>query len=222
MFLVLNNKHPRLLCQQDKAKWSSDINRLIDIRKTGTIREVLDLLKETSHPRLSAKVVSEEERLATIISDKSNGEEIAESDQKFAEKIQRLGAVSYVELINLFSYMKDKTPFSTKHGVKGAEFDEVLVVCGRGWNQYDWNQLLEWFGEIVPANKQDTFERNRNLFYVSCSRAKKKLALLFTQELSESALQKVKDIFGEENVYGEPIELRNSQDDIGHKTPVFL
>ena len=87
---------------------------------------------------------------------------------------------------------------------KGAEFNEVLVVCGRGWNHYDWNQFLEWFGGTVPSQKQDAYERNRNLFYVSCSRAKKKLGLLFTQKLSETALQQVKYIFGKENVHGEP------------------
>lgn len=105
---------------------------------------------------------------------------------------------------------ENKTPFSTKHGVKGAQFDEVLVVCGRGWNHYDWNQLLKWFKDGTPSDKQEAFERNRNLFYVSCSRARKKLALLFTQRLSEPALQQVEYIFGKENVHGEPNEIEGN------------
>ena len=201
MFSVLGNKHPRLSCKQDKVDWSTNLNRLLELRKTGSIREVLELLKKTSHPRLSAKVASAEERLARITEAQANDEEIAESDQKFAKKIQKLEAVSYSEVINLYSYVEDKTPFSTKHGVKGAEFDEVLVVCGRGWNHYDWNQLLEWFGGNVPVDKESAFERNRNLFYVSCSRAKKKLALLFTQKLSEAALRQAENIFGSENIH---------------------
>ena len=204
MFSVLGSKHPRLTCKQDKVDWSTNLNRFLNLRKTGSIREMLDLLKETSHPRLSAKVASAEERLSRIAEAERNGEEIAEKDQKFAEKIRKIEAVSYVEVMNLYSYVENKTPFSTKHGVKGAEFDEVLVVCGRGWNHYDWNQFLEWFGGTVPPEKRDAYERNRNLFYVSCSRAKKKLALLFTQKLSEKALQQVEYIFGKENIYGEP------------------
>lgn len=204
MFSVLGNNHPRLACKKDKVDWSANLLRLLELRRTGSIREVLELLKKTSHPRLSAKVASAEERLSKITEAEANGEEIADTDQKFAEKIRKIEAVPYLEVMNLYSYVEDKTPFSTKHGVKGAEFDEVLVVCGRGWNHYNWNQFLEWSGRTVPAQKQDAYERNRNLFYVSCSRAKKKLALLFTQELSATALQLVEHIFGKDNVHGEP------------------
>ncbi len=204
MFSVLGKKHPRLSCQQDKIAWSSDLKKLIELRKIGTIRDVLKLLNDTSHPLLSAKVAAAEERLVKISNAEVAGEDIEEADEKFAKKIRKLEAVPYSEVINLYHYVEDKTPFSTKHGVKGAEFDEVLVVCGRGWNHYDWNKLLEWFKNGVPAGKEDAFERNRNLFYVSCSRAKKRLALLFTQKLSVSAIEQIEHIFGKENVIGEP------------------
>jgi DNA helicase-2/ATP-dependent DNA helicase PcrA len=52
----------------------------------------------------------------------------------------------------------------------------------------------------VPANKQASFERNRNLFYVTCSRPKRRLAILFTQELSAAAIQTVGGWFGDDNV----------------------
>ena len=205
MFSILGSKHPRLASQKDKKVWSDDINKLIKLRETGTIREILEMLKGTSHPRLSAKVTEAEQRLGKIVIAEKNNEEIEEVDVKFAEKMRKIEAVAYSEVINLYGYVEDKTPFSTKHGVKGAEFDEVLVVCGRGWNHYNWNQFLEWFGNGAPANKQDAFERNRNLFYVSCSRAKKRLALLFTQHLSNDSLIQVEHIFGKENVLGEPV-----------------
>lgn len=205
MLSVLGTNHPRLSCQQDKTKWTIDLNKLIERRKTGTIRNVLDLLKETSRPQLSAKVTAAETRLARITEAEAAGDEIEESDAKFADKIRKIEAISYAEVIILYRYVEDKTPFSTKHGVKGAEFDNVLVVCGRGWNNYNWNQLLEWFNAgAPPVGREDAFERNRNLFYVSCSRAKKRLALLFTQKLSDKALECVGHIFGEENIVGEP------------------
>lgn len=65
--------------------------------------------------------------------------------------------------------------------------------------------MLEWFGE-VPRGKAETFERNRNLFYVACSRPKKQLAILFTQLLTDKALRKVKSLFGRENVLGGPCQ----------------
>ena len=57
--------------------------------------------------------------------------------------------------------------------------------------------MLEWANRGIPAGKQDTFERNRNLFYVSCSRPKHGLALLFTQELSATAITQLRAWFGE-------------------------
>lgn len=30
-----------------------------------------------------------------------------------------------------------------KHGVKDAEFENVLVVVGRGWNKYNFGKMLE-------------------------------------------------------------------------------
>ncbi|HHJ3229794.1 TPA: 3'-5' exonuclease [Vibrio parahaemolyticus] len=80
------------------------------------------------------------------------------------------------------------TPFSTKHGVKGTEFDNVLVVLGRGWNLYNWDQLLTWLHKTCLANRIGALERNRNLFYVACSRPKSNLTVLITQHLSDESL----------------------------------
>ena len=57
------------------------------------------------------------------------------------------------------------------------------MVVGRGWNRYNFNQMLELAADprAIPANRQDAFERNRNLFYVTCSRPKKRLAVLFRE-----------------------------------------
>lgn len=38
---------------------------------------------------------------------------------------------------------RKQTSFATQHSVKGAEFENVLVVLGGGWNHYNWPLLLE-------------------------------------------------------------------------------
>jgi len=88
--------------------------------------------------------------------------------------------------------------------VKGAEFENVLVVAGRGWNLYDFNQMLEFMGGKISPDKQSSFERNRNLFYVACSRPKQRLALLFTQQLSATALATLTKLFGADAVHALP------------------
>src|SRR3546814_4976367 len=96
------------------------------------------------------------------------------------------------------------TPFATKHSVKGDEFENVVVVLGRGWNLYNFNQYLEWAAapDGISAVDWDTYERNRNLFYVSCSRSTTRLILLFTQLLSNEALATLTAWFGADAVRG--------------------
>ncbi len=105
----------------------------------------------------------------------------------------------------LAAFINGHTPFSTKHGVKGAEFENVLVVFGRGWNNYNFDQMLQWANTGIASGKEGTFARNRNLFYVVCSRPRTRLALLFTQELSDpEALQTLGEWFGDDNITSVP------------------
>jgi len=193
MFATIGARSDCIRSHEDKRTWARDMRSLIERRKNGTIGEVLDILKETHHPRLPDKVERTETELAN-----ASPEEIGES--RTLSQINKLRAIPYTELISLALFINDRTPFSTKHGVKGAEFENVLVVLGRGWNHYNWNKFLEWFPNQFPASQSDFYERNRNLFYVVCSRPKKRLALLFTQELSVAALDTLRSWFGEENV----------------------
>lgn len=120
-------------------------------------------------------------------------------------RLRQLRAVPYKQVVTLKQFIEEKTPFSTKHGVKGLEFENVLVVFGRGWNLYNFAQFLEWSGAAgVPPGKTDTYERSRNLFYVACSRPKKRLALLFTQELTSGALATLATWFGLETIHSLP------------------
>jgi DNA helicase-2/ATP-dependent DNA helicase PcrA len=193
MFDTIGARSDCIRSHKDKRTWARDMRSLIERRENGTIGEVLDIMKETRHPRLPDKVKRTETELAN-----ASPEEIEES--RTLSQINKLRVTPYTELISLALFINDHTPFSTKHGVKGAEFENVLVVLGRGWNHYNWNQFLEWFPNKYPANKSGFYERNRNLFYVVCSRPKKRLALLFTQELSGTALETLCSWFEKENV----------------------
>jgi len=202
LFQVINQKFPQLQCHDDKRIWVQNLNRVKEIRLNGTIDDMLAFLTDTNIPRLSNKVRQLEERYQRLTGEVF--EDLEDRDKSFLSKVTSLKSVSYQQVIQLAKFIDDKTPFSTKHGVKGAEFDNVLVVLGRGWNQYNWNQMLEFMENGYPDNKKDTFERNRNLFYVACSRAKHNLTLLLTQELSIEAINRIRHLFGDAQVIGEP------------------
>lgn len=198
LFQVINQTFPQLECQNDKRLWVENLKRINELRLNGTIGDLLAFLSNTDKPRLPNKLVQLEARYQELKAE--NVDDLDDKSKRFFKKITSLRGIPYQQIIQLSKFIEEKTPFSTKHGVKGAEFDNVLVVLGRGWNQYNWNQLLEFMESGYPDNKKETFERNRNLFYVACSRAKHNLTLLITQELSDNALTRLRYLFEEQQV----------------------
>ncbi|MDX8437123.1 UvrD-helicase domain-containing protein [Mesorhizobium abyssinicae] len=191
MFEAMGGTVPLIKRQADKAAWTASFDTLLALRENGSIGDVIDHLMAGQRPRLPDRVEDLQNTLAAF-----NAEAGVEMPRPL-EELEKLRPVSYSEVTALRKYLDGHSPFETKHGVKGAEFENVLVVLGRGWNQYNFGEMLELAGgAAVPANKQAAFERNRNLFYVACSRPKRRLTLLFTQELSPAALAKLQHWFG--------------------------
>jgi DNA helicase II / ATP-dependent DNA helicase PcrA len=200
MFGCLDAGRPNIRRHQDKVAWSQSFQELIELRQTGTIGQVVDFIRAQAHMRVPEAVIDREDRLAAM------GADPVEGEPRRVTQLRRLREVSYSELIAVDAFIDGHTPFATKHGVKGAEFENVLVIVGRGWNKYNFAQMLEWLDQGPPAEKAAFFESNRNLFYVACSRPKRRLALLFTQVLSAAALAKVTELFGVENVIALPAD----------------
>jgi DNA helicase-2/ATP-dependent DNA helicase PcrA len=195
MFRILGSA-PAIRAHADKLSWRESMDTLNQLRIEGTIGEVLDHLKLCRRPQLPDRVMRHEIELAQL-----DGGDIPEEATALGRHNQ-LRAVPYREVIELVRFIDGNTPFATQHSVKGAEFENVLVVLGGGWNHYNWPQLLELLetGAITPKNEKG-FHRARNLFYVSISRPKKRLAVLATQTLSPTALKAAANLFGDANVY---------------------
>lgn len=196
MFNALGSKRPLVRRHKDKEQWSASMDRLIELRANGTVGDVVDHLRDVRRPRLPESVERREVELAGF--EPESGEEMTRS----LVELKKLREIPYLELVELTKYLSGHSPFETKHGVKGAEFENVLVVVGRGWNHYNFNEYFELAnnGRPIPARKQKAFERNRNLFYVVCSRPILRLCILFTQELSSEAIDTLMEWFGEKTV----------------------
>ena len=85
-------------------------------------------------------------------------------------------------------YVSEGSPFATQHGVKGAQFDRVLVVMDEEENDYclyDYERVLgdaqvSAADRVAFANGEDnTWSRTLRLLYVFCTRAKRGLSLVF-------------------------------------------
>lgn len=107
----------------------------------------------------------------------------------------KLLLIPYVEMSNYRAVLENNLPYSTKHGVKGDEFQNVLVVlddAGANWNQYSFGKLL-----AGTDTSEGRIRRSRNLFYVCCSRAKDKLIVA---DLGAGSQSKIEAIFGSDSV----------------------
>ena len=120
-------------------------------------------------------------------------EELAEEDEESEETSGSLGAwrafleTSYNQVTPYSEYVADIGAFGTHQGVKGLEFDRVLVIMddseARGF-LFSYEKLL---GAKPPTNgdlrKIDEGaeigpDRTRRLLYVTCTRAERSLALM--------------------------------------------
>jgi DNA helicase-2/ATP-dependent DNA helicase PcrA len=197
---ALGGKRPVIHNTADKAEWSKTMEELIHLRGSASIAEVVEFLGNQRIPQLQMPEIA-------IPVPKPKSEDDAEDEvSKSEQRWTKMKVRPYIEMVRMVEFIEDKTPFSTKHGVKGAEFENVLIVIGRGWNKYNFAQYLEFARDPdrIAAAKRAGFEKNRNLFYVACSRPKKNLAILFTQKLSEKALGTLTAWFGEGGVHALP------------------
>lgn len=127
---------------------------------------------------------------------------ICKKDDKFLEFAEKknyiydqVKKIEFKEFQNLFNYLEGYTPFSTQHKIKGAQFDNVLVILDNGkWTHYNFEYLFENKG--TPT----VLERTQKLFYVCCTRAKENLAVYYFDP-SQSVLDTARYWFGGMNVH---------------------
>lgn len=119
------------------------------------------------------------------------------------------------ELAGYRHYLEDLSPFATQQGVKGAEFERVLVLIddeeGRGQRQFSYEK---YFGIVAPSDtdienlaqgKDSVMDRTRRLFYVCCSRATRDLAVVMFVHDVENAREKITEtgMFEPDNIVDE-------------------
>lgn len=115
--------------------------------------------------------------------------------------------LEYAQFLAAIDFLYPEAEFSTEHGVKGEEYDNIIFVISKGWNQYQFETYAPMInGSVpIPRGKESSFERNRNLFYVCCSRPKKRLVFFVSVPMTTAFHSFLSDLVGEENIltYGE-------------------
>ncbi|MFF4989755.1 UvrD-helicase domain-containing protein [Streptosporangium saharense] len=157
-----------------KAEIAQHMGEILNLRLSGTIGEVFDQVHRRGLIVKPKALRSMERMIATT--------DLDEKSQRKADFARDLRALSYAEAMAYTKFFNEATPFATQHGVKGDEFENVVVVIDdEAWNQYKVGNMLA--GRDIEAR----LRRSRNLFYVCCSRAEQRLAVVFMTELPMEA-----------------------------------
>lgn len=131
-------------------------------------------------------------------------EAVDEATQKRHEIIDRLLTAPFSQVKPLSEYLAGRARFDTHQGVKGLEFDRVMVIMddteARGF-MFKYEDL---FGGKTEGK---VLEATRRLFYVTTSRAKKSLALVAYSSNPERVKRFVFDQgwFSEDEVIEDPL-----------------
>jgi len=159
---------------EDRKKLKKIIDELINIWEK-TIYEIIEFAHENW-------IILKDEKFDNFIED-------------YNYIYERVKKVKYKEFKNLYDMEEWYSPYSTQHGIKGAEFRDVLVVLDNWlWNKYNFKYLFE-----NKTWKESIIERTKKIFYVSCSRAKRNLVVYFRNP-DDGVLLKAKEWFGDSNV----------------------
>lgn len=124
-----------------------------------------------------------------IAVDAETNDDVADADTTIAS-LQAWRAfleTPFHQIVPYAEYVSDLGVFSTHQGVKGLEFDRVLVIMDDGEARGFLFSYEKLFGAMPPTSgdkdkiaegKETGMDRTRRLLYVTCTRAAKSLALI--------------------------------------------
>lgn len=77
----------------------------------------------------------------------------------------------------------------------------MIFVIGKGWNNYQFDKFMPMSNTRILPEYKEAFIRNRNLFYVCCSRPKNKLLIFVSLKVDNSFEEYLRNLVGNENYY---------------------
>lgn len=161
------------------------VKKLLTLWDNGNIPTCIEVLKSIKNTRL----FNLNARVDDILSDE------AEDEDKKVTALRKALSVTFDELERYSAYVTGNTKFATHQGVKGLEFPRVMVVM----DDIEAKGFLFSFEKLFGAkpktqtdirNEQEGKDtgnlRTTRLFYVTCTRAEKSLAVVVYTENAEA------------------------------------
>lgn len=191
LFEALGSNSYPIECKRQKNSWN-DVKKQLEVARKKTVGDVMNIVYNNLdiHIPIPPKVQENHKKFLENPDDKYERGTIGEYYK-----------ISYTEVLNAIAFFKPDAVYSTDHGVKGEEYDNVLWVMGRGWNNYQFDKYMGCNPLTLQGKDYDAYVRNRNLFYVCCSRPRKRLILFITIPVEGDFQKYLQEVFGSENIY---------------------
>lgn len=191
LFDTLGIRRYPITKKSEKIKWKKLHDQLADVRT----KKAVDVLETIVHSQL-IPIPPKVDEVYRLYKDSP--------ETMYASKgtIQQFLQLDYEQFIAVRDFLYPDAQFSTEHGVKGEEYDNVVFVISKGWNQYQFETYAPMITghSSIPNGKETSYERNRNLFYVCCSRPKKRLFLFVTVPIETAFRAFLITLVGEDNI----------------------
>jgi DNA helicase-2/ATP-dependent DNA helicase PcrA len=184
------------------ARLKSDVDTLVKMLSRGasvTVRDVLLFVRDR-------ELISLDDRFLSFF------DVAAQSAEDEDAAVDAFLACPAAELWGYQTYIEDQSPFATQQGIKGAEFERVMVVLDDEESAYNLFSYGKYFGFLalsdtdrdnIATGKDSVLDRTRRLFYVCCSRARLDLVVvLFVPDVA-AALPVIvaRGLFPPENIH---------------------
>lgn len=192
----------------------SRLRELLAADSTANVREVLTHLRDQ-------RLVTLDPRILAYLDDRPPVREVGAVEDDDEEETTReitamdafLGCAAQ-QFRGYRRYVQQLSPFSTQQGVKGAEFERVLVVLDDEEGTHVQFSYDKYFGvkalsvrdqENIRDGKETSVERTRRLFYVCCTRALTDLVVVYfsTEPVIAERQVRASGIFPEDAVFAE-------------------
>lgn len=197
LYEILKIRRYPIHTKSEKVEWGALLIKLEDARKKSA-SEVLTVISETGLIPLPPKV----DEWINIL--REDPQKIYSESPQTNVTINDYLSINYSQFIAAINFRLPETCFSTNHGVKGEEFENVIFVISRGWNNYQFGKYIPLLAENrhPPDGEKErkAFERNRNLFYVCCSRPKKRLFIFASIPLEKDFRSFLEQAVGKDNI----------------------
>lgn len=188
LFDTLKLKRYPIQTKSDKEKWKVFYEQLTQVRRQKTV----DVLKVV----IESELIPVPQNISAYYGMYFSVPDVCYCNTTIKEFLD----LEYEQFLAAINFLYPEAEFSTEHGVKGEEYDNVIFVISKGWNQYQFETYAPMIKNGYPQDKEASYIRNRNLFYVCCSRPKKRLFFFVSVQLDDTFRDFLSGLVGDNNI----------------------